>query len=87
MLPILTMLATVIAGLFISGEGETVTEIIGSADSYSVLTWASLLGCFVATLLSIGQRILTLNEIDSNEIYLSIENGNEYIYDLDYHIY
>ena len=61
-LPILTMITTVIVGLFISGEGDTVTDIIGSADAYSVLIWASLLGCFMATTLSLGQRILTLNE-------------------------
>ncbi len=61
-LPILTMVLTVIIGLFISGEGETVTDIIGSANAYSVLIWASLLGCFVAASLSLGQRLLTLNE-------------------------
>lgn len=61
-LPIVTMVGTVIVGLFISGEGETVTDIIGSADAYVVLIWASLLGCFMATALSLGQRILTLNE-------------------------
>jgi len=61
-LPIVTMISTVIVGLFISGEGETVTDIIGSADAYSVLIWASLLGCFMAVLLSLGQGILTLNE-------------------------
>ena len=61
-LPIVTMVTTVIVGLFISGEGETITDIIGSADAYSVLIWASLLGCFMATTLSLGQRILTLNE-------------------------
>ena len=61
-LPILTMVLTVIVGLFISGEGETITDIIGSANAYSVLIWASLLGCLVAASLSLGQRLLTLNE-------------------------
>lgn len=61
-LPIVTMITTVIAGLFISGEGETITDIIGSADAYSVLIWASLLGCAMAVALSLGQGILTLNE-------------------------
>ncbi len=61
-LPILTMITTVIVGLFISGEGETITDIIGSADAYSVLIWASLLGCAMAVALSLGQGILTLNE-------------------------
>lgn len=61
-LPIATMILTVIVGLFISGEGDSITDIIGSADAYAVLIWASLLGCFVATGLSLGQRILTLGE-------------------------
>ena len=61
-LPIVTMVLTVIIGLFISGEGETVTDIIGSANAYSVLIWASLLGCLMATSLSLGQRLLTLDE-------------------------
>ncbi len=61
-LPIVTMVLTVVIGLFISGEGETVTDIIGSADPYAVLIWASLLGCLVAAGLSLGQRLLTLEE-------------------------
>ena len=61
-LPIVTMVLTVIIGLFISGEGDTVTDIIGSADPYGVLIWASLLGCLVAAALTLGQRLLTLDE-------------------------
>ena len=61
-LPIVTMILTVVFGLYISGEGETMTDIIGSADSYAVLIWASLLGCTMAAALTLGQRILTLNE-------------------------
>ncbi len=61
-LPILTMIATVIIGLFITGEGETVKDIIGSADSYVVLIWASMLSCFVAGALTLGQRLMSLHE-------------------------
>ena len=61
-LPIVTMILTVIFGLYISGEGETITDIIGSADSYLVLIWASLLGCTMAATLTLSQGILTLNE-------------------------
>ncbi len=61
-LPIVTMVPTVVIGLFISGEGETITDIIGSADAYSVLIWASLLGSLMAVALSLGQRLLTLDE-------------------------
>lgn len=62
LLPIGTMIATVIIGLFITGEGETVKDIIGSADSYVVLMWASLLACFVAAGLTLGQRLMSLHE-------------------------
>ena len=61
-LPIVTMVLTVVIGLFISGEGDSVTDIIGSADPYGVLIWASLLGCLVAAALTLGQRLLTLEE-------------------------
>ncbi|MFT5484935.1 MAG: Na+/H+ antiporter NhaC [Halieaceae bacterium] len=36
---------------------------VGSADAYLVLIWASLLSCMSAFVLTIGQRILTLNEL------------------------
>ena len=62
LIPIGTMVLTVIIGLMISGEGETLTEVIGSANSYVVLIWASLLSCFVAAGLTLGQRLLTLDE-------------------------
>lgn len=62
-LPILTMVVSVIVGLYISGDGDTITDIIGSANSYDVLIWASLLGCTVAVTLTVAQRLLTLNEI------------------------
>lgn len=61
-LPIATMILTVVIGLYISGEGETITDIIGSANSYIVLIWASLLGCLVAAILTLSQRILSLDE-------------------------
>lgn len=61
-LPILTMVLTVIIGLFVSGEGDSITDIIGSADAFAVLMWASLLGCLMAAALSLGQRLLTLEE-------------------------
>jgi len=43
-------------------ETATLSEIIGEADSYKALMWGSLLGVLVAAVLSVGQRILTLEE-------------------------
>lgn len=61
-LPVLVLVVGVIVGLFVTGEGETMRDVIGSADSYKALMWASLAGVFVAAALSVGGRILTLEE-------------------------
>jgi Na+/H+ antiporter NhaC len=60
--PVLVLVATVITGLFVTGEGDTMQEIIGSADSYKALMWGSLLGALTAGVLSIAQRVLSLAE-------------------------
>jgi len=60
--PILCLIAGVVGGMYISGEGDTLQEIVGSANAYTVLIWASLLSCLVAAALTLGQRILTLEE-------------------------
>ncbi len=62
LIPILVLFVSVLGGLYATGEGETLREIIGSADSYRALMWGSLLGVLSAAALSIGQRILTLDE-------------------------
>jgi Na+/H+ antiporter NhaC len=59
-LPVAVLVGTVMIGLYVTGEGDTLREIIGSADSYKGLLWASLLGVVTAGALSIGQRILTV---------------------------
>ena len=60
--PVLVLVVAVLAGLYATGEGDSLRDIIGSADSYRSLMWASLLSVIVAAALSIGQRILSLNE-------------------------
>ena len=62
MIPISVLISGVLVGLYVTGEGNGLREIIGSADSYKALMWASLLGAFTAAALSIGQRILTIAE-------------------------
>jgi len=61
-IPVLVLIFAVLGGLYATGEGESLRDIIGSADSYKALMWASLVGALSAALLSIGQRILTLHE-------------------------
>jgi len=62
LLPILTMVTGVVAGMFVTGEGETLRKIVGSADPYKSLVWGSLFGSLLAIALSVGQRVLTLGE-------------------------
>ena len=61
-LPILVLVGGVLLGLWITGEGTSLRDIVGSADSYKALMWASLAGVLVAGGLAVGQRILTLEE-------------------------
>lgn len=67
-LPVLTVVFSVIIGLYASGraalgEGSfALRDIFGQANSFSVLLWASLLGTLVAAGLTVSQRILSLQE-------------------------
>lgn len=70
-IPILTILVVALAGLYSTGtsaleaEGRftySITDIISKSDSYSALMWASLSGCLVAILLTVGQRIMKVTD-------------------------
>jgi len=66
-IPIVVLVGSVLGGLYWTGSEAAGTdaplrEIIGAADSYQSLMWGSLLGVLVAAALSVGQRILTLEE-------------------------
>ncbi len=68
MLPILAVILTTIIGLYITGvsnlDGSTksLQNIIGNSDSYSALMWGAATGGFLALLLSVFQRILSLKD-------------------------
>jgi Na+/H+ antiporter NhaC len=70
-LPIAVLVLGVIAGLYITGRAKVgiadpgFKDIIGAADSLKALLWASLLSMVTATVLSIAQRIMTLEEVVS----------------------
>ncbi|MEX0820948.1 MAG: Na+/H+ antiporter NhaC family protein [Rhodothermales bacterium] len=62
-LPVFVLVASVLGGLYATGEGETLRDVIGSADPYRSLMWGSLLGVVTAAALSIAQRVLTVDEV------------------------
>jgi Na+/H+ antiporter NhaC len=68
-IPIAVLLLTVVAGLYVTGsraldgQAENLRDVIGSADSYTALLWASMLAMCTAAALTLAQRILRLEEI------------------------
>ncbi|MEQ9105257.1 MAG: Na+/H+ antiporter NhaC family protein [Rhodothermales bacterium] len=62
-LPVVVLVVGVMVGLYVTGDGDNLRDIIGSANSYKALMWASLLGVLVAAVLSVSQRILTVTEV------------------------
>jgi Na+/H+ antiporter NhaC len=66
-LPVLTVVAVVLVGLYTSGRASVgpeaaLREVFGAADPFATLLWGSLAGVLVAIAISIGQRLLTLSE-------------------------
>ena len=62
LLPLGVLVGGTLAFLLASGEGETLRDVVGSADPYSALVSASLLAVLVAVVLAVGQRLLTVGE-------------------------
>ncbi|MBN1447592.1 MAG: Na+/H+ antiporter NhaC family protein, partial [Bacteroidetes bacterium] len=70
-LPILTVVLGALGGLWYTGTEAIaaaggndygIGNVIGQANSYQALLWASLLSCVVAIALAVGQRILRITE-------------------------
>ena len=70
-IPIFVVVVGALGGLWYTGTeaiaaaGGTdfsVGNVIGQANSYKALLWASLLSCLVAIVLAVGQRILRIGE-------------------------
>ncbi len=62
-MPILVLIVGVAAGLFATGEGESLRAIIETADPYRALMWASLVAVLVALGMSLVQRLASLDEL------------------------
>ncbi len=67
-IPVMVLVFSVVGGLYITGKASvevanpSIQDIIGAADSYKALMWASFLGMLSATFLTLAQRIMDLEE-------------------------
>jgi len=62
LIPIGVLIGGVVGGMFVTGDGESLREIVGSADPYKSLIWGSLFGSLVAIALSVAGRLLSLEQ-------------------------
>lgn len=65
-IPILSVVIITIIGLYINGgglEGKSLKDAFGNADASVVLLWASFGGTFIAFIMSLAQKILSIKEI------------------------
>jgi len=69
-IPIMVMVMGVLVGLYVTGKeasadiaDPSLQDIIGNADSYIALMWASLASMMSAALLSLAQKIMDLEEV------------------------
>ncbi len=62
-LPVIVLVLGVIGGILHTGEGDTIQDILGSANSYDALMWASLLAVLTAAVLSLVQGLLSMEEV------------------------
>lgn len=60
--PLVVLVGGTLGFLFVTGEGSTVREIVGSADSYASLVYGSIVAIVVAGVMTIAQRVLSLSE-------------------------
>jgi len=60
--PIIVLILALAVSMYVTGEGDTITDIVGSSDPYKAMMWASFVGALVAAGLSMGQRILSAHE-------------------------
>lgn len=66
--PVLAVIGVALAGLYstgaagLAGNERSFTAVIGAADPFAALLWASFTGCALATALVLFQRILTVTE-------------------------
>ena len=61
-LPIAGLIIALGVSLYATGEGNSVTEILGTADPYKSMMYASFVSVLIAASITIGQGILSVHE-------------------------
>ncbi|MFP8489253.1 Na+/H+ antiporter NhaC family protein [Gracilimonas sp. Q87] len=61
-IPILTLVIGTIAGLFVTGEGNSVQAIVETANSYNALLWGSIASVVVAIVMTLSQKLLDVEK-------------------------
>jgi Na+/H+ antiporter NhaC len=63
LLPILILVLGTSVGLYLTGSGETIRDIIATSNSYASLLWGSLLSLTSALVLTYSQKILSVDRM------------------------
>lgn len=61
-IPILVLIVATFVGLYATGEGVGLREILGSADPFKSMLWASLLSLLSAILISVATQSLSISK-------------------------
>ncbi len=64
-IPIFALIAGCIGGMYFSGHGENLHEILSTANAYQALMWGSLIGVVCAVVLTLVQGLLSVEKIVS----------------------
>ncbi|WP_138431475.1 Na+/H+ antiporter NhaC family protein [Fodinibius saliphilus] len=62
-IPILMLIGGTVAGLFITGTGDSIQSIIETADSYKALLWGSLISIAAAIVMTLARNLLEVEEM------------------------
>ena len=62
-IPIVTLIFGTIAGLFVTGSGDSIQSIIETADSYKALLWGGLISVTVAIVITLSRKLLGIEEM------------------------
>lgn len=67
LIPFGVLIVVVMGGLYVTGlnpelDNQSLKDIIGASDAFKAMLWASIAATIVAVLMSVSQRILTLDD-------------------------